>query len=79
MTALLYSSNLTAAQALETNRNISTVFIRRKTTCVGCYLASFCTLEDVARTYRFPLDEFLGELERAAYSNKPSLIGAQNG
>ena len=79
MTAPLYSPNLTVAQALQSSQDIPSVFIARKTACVGCYLASFCTLDDVAKTYHIPLDEFLGELETAAHSNKPALIGAQNG
>ena len=40
--------------------------MRRKTACVGCYLEGFCTLKDVAKTYRILLDDFLGELDRAA-------------
>jgi hypothetical protein len=79
MTAPLHSPNHTVAQALESSRDIAAVFIGRKTACVGCYLAGFCTLDDVGKTYGFPLDEFLGELESAAQSNKPSLTGAQNG
>jgi hypothetical protein len=79
MTAPLYSPNLTVARALQTGQDASTVFVAWKTACVGCYLASFCTLDDVVKTYRIPLDEFLGELETAARSNKPALIGAQNG
>lgn len=79
MAAPLYSPNLTVAQALQTASDASTVFIARKTACVGCYLASFCTLKDVSETYQIPLDEFLGELERAGHANHSTLIGAQNG
>ena len=79
MAAPLFSPNLTVAEILQTNGDLSRVFIDRKTACVGCYLARFCTLEDVAKTYGFPAEEFLGELQRAAHTNHPSLIiGAQN-
>jgi hypothetical protein len=79
MTAPLYSPNLTVAQVLQKDRVLSRVFIDRKTACVGCYLARFCTLDDVAKTYGFPIEEFLGELQRVAHANHPSFIGAQNG
>jgi hypothetical protein len=78
MAAPLYSPDLTVAQTLQSNGDLSRVFIDRKTACVGCYLSRFCTLEDVAKTYEFPVDEFLGELQRAAHADKPTLIGAQN-
>lgn len=79
MAALLCSSNLTVAQVLEqTPREVAAVFLARKTACVGCYLVGFCTLEDVAGIYRIPLDEFFGELERAANLNNPAFKGVQN-
>jgi hypothetical protein len=58
---------------------MSTVFVARRTACVGCYLAGFCTLGDVAKTYGFSLEEFLGELDGAANTHKPAFSGAQNG
>ena len=79
MTASLYSPNSTVAEALRSDRDVSRVFIARRTACVGCYLAGFCTLEDVANTYQVPLDEFLRELEQAGHTNHIPLIGAQNG
>ncbi len=74
MAAHLYSRNLTVDQVLQTDGGLARVFIDRKTACVGCYLARFCTLEDVAKTYEFPVDEFIGELQRAAHANHPSLL-----
>jgi len=80
MAAPQHSPNLTVAQTLQqTSENLPAVFVARRTACVGCYLAGFCTLEDVAKTYSFSLDEFLGELDHAANLNNPSLIGVQNG
>jgi hypothetical protein len=80
MAAPQHSPNLTVAQTLQqASVDLSVVFIARRTACVGCYLASFCTLEDVAKTYGFSLDEFLGELDRAANLDNPALIGAQHG
>ena len=78
MAAALYSPDLTVAQVLQTDGELSRVFIDRKTACVGCYLARFCTLEDVAKTYEFPVEELIGELREAAHDNHPLIIGAQN-
>ena len=33
-----------------------------RTSCVGCRMARFCTLADVARVYGLPLREFLDRL-----------------
>lgn len=80
MAAPLYSPDMTVAEALKpSNADVSGVFIARRTACVGCYLASFCTLEDVVKNYEIPLNEFLGELEEAAQIDHPTLTGAQNG
>lgn len=47
------------------------VFLKWKAACVGCPMAMFDTLEDVARTYRFPTDRFRGEIEAAACLDIP--------
>jgi len=39
------------------------VFMNRKTKCVGCFLQKFCTLGDVAEMYQFPLQDLIVELE----------------
>ncbi len=72
------SSDLTVAQILRgANQNLAAVFISRKTACVGCYLARFCTLGDVARNYGIPLDELLDELQRAGMAHT-TIMGAEN-
>ena len=38
------------------------VFQAYKTACVGCAMASFDTIEDVARIYRLDLDDFMQAL-----------------
>jgi hybrid cluster-associated redox disulfide protein len=42
------------------------VFIKYHTDCVGCRLARFCTLEEVAKVYELDLDFFLNELRTRA-------------
>ena len=76
--APLYSPSLTVAQALLANESVSAVLISRKTACVGCYVARFCTLQEVANAYGLPLDDFLDELQRAAQSHPSVPRGAQN-
>ncbi len=39
-------------------------FLALKTRCVGCYLARFCSLQDVARTYEIAEQTLLDELEK---------------
>lgn len=41
------------------------VFLKYKTSCVGCQLASFETLSDAAAVYRIDLPNFVEELEAA--------------
>jgi hypothetical protein len=36
-----------------------------KTQCIGCYLARFCTLQDVANTYEIPVETLVAEIEKA--------------
>jgi len=38
------------------------VFNNLKTACVGCYLARFCSLADVAITYDLPTGELMQKL-----------------
>jgi len=68
----LFQPNLTVAEALKKDPHVFKVFIRNKTACVGCYLASFCTLRDVATTYGLDLDRFLTQLGQAIPSNPQS-------
>ncbi len=39
------------------------VFIERGLGCVGCVMAVFDTLEDVARVYHIPLEDLVAEIE----------------
>ncbi len=78
MSARLFSPNLTVAQTLSKSKETSQIFIRHHTACVGCALAHFCTLKDVAKTYGLSLDDFLRDLQSAAQTHYPTFTGAQN-
>lgn len=41
------------------------VFTEFKTACIGCYLARFCTLKEVAATYDLQAQTFLRKLMEA--------------
>lgn len=43
------------------------VFLAFRTGCVGCRLARFCTLADVARVYELPLQDLLGKLRETLH------------
>jgi hybrid cluster-associated redox disulfide protein len=72
MNDLLFSANTIVDQALGQSPLIVKVFIQNETACVGCYLARFCTLEDVAKTYGLSLDHFIKELRQIGPSQNIS-------
>ncbi|MGE5251263.1 MAG: hypothetical protein ACM3QS_13740 [Bacteroidota bacterium] len=48
-----------------------------KTGCVGCYLARFCSLKDVANTYNIPVERLVEALEEAALESNSSSRSSQ--
>ena len=49
---------------LKSDAAVIRFFIQQQTACVGCYLAKFCTLEDVVNTYHLNKQSFLEELAK---------------
>jgi hypothetical protein len=66
MSVSMLSADTTVAAALEANPAIESIFIARRTACIGCYLARFCSLGDSARYYDLPLQTFIDELKLAS-------------
>ena len=64
----------TVASALQWNPAIQEVLNEKRTSCVGCCMARFCTLGDAATAYELPWDAFIGEL-RNAIPNPDSATG----
>ena len=62
----MFSPEFTVLETLGTSSNAASVFTSHRTACVGCYLARFCSLRDVAGTYGLVLDDFLDEMDRTA-------------
>jgi hypothetical protein len=61
-------TNSTVAEFLSKNPEAVRFFQEYRTACVGCCLARFCTLKDVALTYQLDEEPFL---ERAARLSVP--------
>jgi hybrid cluster-associated redox disulfide protein len=58
------SAELTVAEALARWPQAIPIFFRYRMVCVGCPLASFETLAEIATVYNLNLDRFLSELEQ---------------
>ena len=58
------SPETTVSEALASSRQLASVFNAHKTACVGCPLARFCALHDVAANYGMPLESLLAELRQ---------------
>jgi hybrid cluster-associated redox disulfide protein len=46
------------------------VFKRKRTHCVGCFMQRFCSLQEVADAYRFPVQDLIEELENVSINPK---------
>lgn len=57
--------DLTVSEVLERWPQTVSAFQRLKTACVGCTMAPFDTLRDVARIYNYDLDEVMGTMREA--------------
>jgi hybrid cluster-associated redox disulfide protein len=57
---------ITVSALLQERPGADKVFFHLRTACVGCSMARFCTLEDVAEQYHLDLETLLGELETAS-------------
>jgi hybrid cluster-associated redox disulfide protein len=64
MAEVVLSADARVEDVLKGRPELIPVFLRRRMACVGCVMAPFMTLEEAARAYRLPLDEFLRELNR---------------
>lgn len=59
------SAKLTVNELLSIYPQTAITFMTLRTSCVGCHLARFCTLEDVARAYELPLQDLLDKLQES--------------
>lgn len=66
------TAHTTLAEGLNRAPQIARVFVRHRMACVGCVMAPFETIADVAAVYHLPLECFLAELQQAARSIEQS-------
>ena len=65
------TGNLTVEYVLEKWPETAVVFTQDfKTACVGCPIAPFDTLHDIARIYQLDLQYILSRLEDAVFASK---------
>jgi hybrid cluster-associated redox disulfide protein len=62
----MFDATLTVDEVMRRWPQTLPVFVRLKLNCVGCDMAPFETLADVAKTYGLALGELLTQLEQAA-------------
>ena len=72
MAATNLTSNMTVAEVLERWPETVSVFQDYKTACVGCSMAPFDTMVDVAREYALELPEIMAALDRAVSASGPT-------
>ena len=60
------SQGWTVSEVLQKYPETRQVFIERKTLCLGCYLARFCNLKDVAQAYSLEIETLEYEIQKAA-------------
>ncbi len=65
----MLTPDLTVAQVLEACPQAAHAFVSLKTDCVGCYLMSFCTLQEVAEQYQLRVEAIIAELARTVFEN----------
>ena len=56
----------TVSEILKKYPETHRVFIERKTLCLGCYMARFCNLKDVAQAYSLEIETLVYEIQNAA-------------
>lgn len=66
MNELIPTAEMTVSEVLERWPDTALVFNRYRTACVGCAMAAFDTIDDVARIYHLDLEQFLQALQDVA-------------
>jgi hybrid cluster-associated redox disulfide protein len=60
------SQNWTVSEILQKHPRTSQVFLEKKTFCLGCYMARFCNLKDVAQVYSLETETLVDEIQQVA-------------
>ena len=62
-------AEMTVQVILERWPQTAKIFTQYSPVCVGCAIAPFCTISDVARNYNLPLETFINDLKRLIEDN----------
>ncbi len=68
----LINIHITVSELLRRWPQAMPVFFKHHTQCVGCAMADFDTLEDVAANYHLSVDELLREIKNSLSSRCPT-------
>ena len=68
----LINIHITVSELLRRWPQTMPVFLKHRTQCVGCYMADFDTLEDVAMNYHLSVDELLREIRNSLSGRPPT-------
>jgi len=60
------SQNWTVSDVLQKYPETRRLFLQKRTLCVGCYMARFCNLKDVAQVYGLETETLVNEIQQAA-------------
>lgn len=69
MNAHFLHAQITVEEVLKKWPQTYTAFLNRNTGCIGCLLQRFCSIQDVADTYEFALQDLISELEQCVMKN----------
>ena len=69
----VFTLDLIVADVLQEWPQVIPVFLGHNLGCIGCAMAGFDTLQDIARIYQLPADQLLEELEKAVQNDPPVL------
>ena len=59
------SQSWTVSEVLQKFPETGRVFLEKKTFCLGCYMARFCSLSDVAQVYSLEPETLVHEMQQA--------------
>jgi hybrid cluster-associated redox disulfide protein len=59
---IILQGSTTVAQVLNSWRQTVPFFMEHRMNCIGCPVASFCTLDEVAQHYEMDIQEFVQDL-----------------
>ncbi len=60
------SQNWPVSELLQKHPETSQIFVKKSTLCLGCYMARFCSLQDVAQVYSLEAETLVEEMQQAA-------------